>query len=66
MNVAVIGLGKMGLPVAAYYAHRGATVVGIDVDAEKVETISRGISGCRCMLMAHQLGPGADTGDRGT
>lgn len=44
MNVAVIGLGKMGLPVAAYYAHRGATVVGIDTDPQKVDAIRRGVS----------------------
>ncbi|NIA24100.1 MAG: nucleotide sugar dehydrogenase [Gammaproteobacteria bacterium] len=42
MNLAVIGLGKMGLPVAAYYAHRGASVVGIDIDPRRVDLVNQG------------------------
>jgi nucleotide sugar dehydrogenase len=44
VKVAVIALGKMGLPVAAYYAHRGATVVGVDTDSAKIDQIRRGVS----------------------
>src|SRR5213596_3209056 len=43
-RVAVIGAGKMGLPVACVFASRGATVVACDVNAGVVEAINRGIS----------------------
>lgn len=43
-DVAVIGLGKMGLPVAAYYAMGGATVVGYDTDRSVVEHVNAGTS----------------------
>ncbi len=43
-RVAVVGQGKLGFPVAAYLAHRGAEVVGIDVDPSVVGTINRGES----------------------
>jgi nucleotide sugar dehydrogenase len=32
VNVAVVGLGKIGLPLAVQFASKGATVVGYDVD----------------------------------
>jgi UDP-N-acetyl-D-mannosaminuronic acid dehydrogenase len=41
-EIAVWGLGKMGLPLAAVLAHAGYTVTGIDVDEKKVEIIIRG------------------------
>jgi nucleotide sugar dehydrogenase len=34
----------MGLPVAAYYAHRGATVTGVDIDPVRVDEVNGGIS----------------------
>ncbi|WP_137287226.1 nucleotide sugar dehydrogenase [Halorussus salinisoli] len=40
--VAVYGLGKMGLPLAAVYADVSGNVVGADVDSEVVETINDG------------------------
>ena len=40
--VAVYGLGKMGLPLAAVYADVTGNVVGADVDPEVVETVDRG------------------------
>ncbi|MFC4448393.1 nucleotide sugar dehydrogenase [Halorussus aquaticus] len=40
--VAVYGLGKMGLPLAAVYADVSGNVVGADVDPEVVETINDG------------------------
>src|SRR5439155_7186709 len=43
-RVAVIGAGKMGLPVACVFASRGATVVACDVDRRVVEAINRGES----------------------
>ena len=43
-RVAVLGLGYVGLPLAAIFAEAGFQVIGIDPDQQKVETISRGES----------------------
>ena len=43
-RVAVIGLGYVGLPLAVAFARAGLTVVGIDIDAEKCDTINDGRS----------------------
>lgn len=43
-RVSIIGLGKMGLPIAAYIATHGAPVTGIDVDRTVVDAINRGVS----------------------
>ena len=43
-RAAVIGLGKMGLPVAAYFATHGAHVTGVDVNPDVVERINAGES----------------------
>ncbi|MBN2005350.1 MAG: nucleotide sugar dehydrogenase [Anaerolineae bacterium] len=40
----VIGLGYVGLPVACLFADAAFTVVGVDIKAERVEKINRGIS----------------------
>jgi UDP-N-acetyl-D-mannosaminuronic acid dehydrogenase len=44
LPVAVYGLGKMGLPLAAVYAETTGNVVGVDVDETVVERIERGES----------------------
>lgn len=41
-NVAVIGLGYIGLPTATVLATRGLKVVGVDVDPQIVSQVSRG------------------------
>jgi UDPglucose 6-dehydrogenase len=41
-KVAVIGLGKLGSPMAAAVAARGVEVIGADLDPAKVEKINRG------------------------
>jgi nucleotide sugar dehydrogenase len=43
-NICVIGLGKMGLPVAALFASRGNHVVGADINAQVVQMINEGRS----------------------
>ena len=43
-SVAVYGLGKMGLPLAAVYADVSGAVTGVDIDPEVVQTINNG--GC--------------------
>ncbi|GAA1145619.1 nucleotide sugar dehydrogenase [Nocardioides aquiterrae] len=42
MNIAVIGLGKIGLPLAAQFASKGHEVVGVDVNQLTVDTINSG------------------------
>ena len=41
-NVCVFGLGYIGLPTAAMFAHHGANVVGVDVNQHAVDTINQG------------------------
>ena len=41
-RISVVGLGYIGLPTAAVLAARGATVVGVDVNADVVATINSG------------------------
>ncbi len=43
MKVGVIGLGYIGLPTALLLANAGHEVVGIDIDAKKVEKLRNGI-----------------------
>jgi UDP-N-acetyl-D-glucosamine dehydrogenase len=43
-NVGIIGLGYVGLPLALLFAEAGFPVTGFDVDAQKVEKLSRGES----------------------
>ena len=42
--VAVYGLGKMGLPLAAVFAERVGAVIGVDLDPEVVDTVNDGRS----------------------
>jgi UDP-N-acetyl-D-glucosamine dehydrogenase len=44
MNVGIVGLGYVGLPLAMEFADAGVNVVGIDVDAAKVASLSAGRS----------------------
>lgn len=41
-TIAVVALGKIGLPVAAHYAAQGHRVIGCDIDAGLVDAINRG------------------------
>lgn len=41
MNIAIVGLGYVGLPLALQFARRGITVLGLDTDPVKVEAINR-------------------------
>src|SRR5262249_5571411 len=42
-SVSVIGLGKLGSPMAACFAARGFRVVAADVDSKKVDAINAGV-----------------------
>lgn len=41
-NICVFGLGYIGLPTAAMFAHHGANVIGVDINSHAVETINQG------------------------
>jgi len=43
-KIAVVGLGYVGLPLALRFAEAGKSVVGIDIDASKVDSLQRGLS----------------------
>ncbi|HEU0294627.1 MAG TPA: nucleotide sugar dehydrogenase [Anaerolineales bacterium] len=43
-QLAVIGLGYVGLPVAAAFADAGFDVLGVDIQAERVAKINQGLS----------------------
>src|SRR5688500_15064602 len=42
-HVAVIGLGYVGLPVAAAFGHVGQSVLGFDTNARRISELSQGI-----------------------
>jgi len=44
VNVAVVGLGYVGLPLAVSYAESGFSCVGFDVDAERTASLMQGHS----------------------
>jgi UDP-N-acetyl-D-glucosamine dehydrogenase len=44
MKTAIVGLGYVGLPLSIQFARSGVTVLGLDVDAEKVELLNNGHS----------------------
>jgi UDP-N-acetyl-D-galactosamine dehydrogenase len=41
-NIAVIGLGYVGLPVAVAFARSGAAVVGFDIDRQRIDELCAG------------------------
>ncbi|MEA2574626.1 MAG: hypothetical protein QOH93_1924, partial [Chloroflexia bacterium] len=43
-RVAVVGLGKIGLPLAAQFAHSGLEVIGCDISQEVVDIVNAGHS----------------------
>ena len=44
MNLAIVGLGYVGLPLALQFARCGNRVLGLDIDAAKVDALNRGQS----------------------
>ncbi|HID26250.1 MAG TPA: nucleotide sugar dehydrogenase [Methanosarcinales archaeon] len=42
ITVSVYGLGKMGLPLAAVFADKGAKVIGVDIDKKVVDGVNKG------------------------
>ncbi|HEY0552577.1 MAG TPA: nucleotide sugar dehydrogenase [Verrucomicrobiae bacterium] len=54
-NVSVFGLGKLGACIAATFAARGFHVVGIDIDAEKVNRVNAGLPPVEEPLLAETI-----------
>jgi UDP-N-acetyl-D-glucosamine dehydrogenase len=44
MKICIVGLGYVGLPLALQFARSGATVLGLDVDQGKVDSVNNGQS----------------------
>jgi UDP-N-acetyl-D-glucosamine dehydrogenase len=44
MSIGIVGLGYVGLPLAVAFAEAGQDVIGLDVDARKIEAIGAGRS----------------------
>ncbi len=44
LTIAVVGFGKIGLPLAVHYARHGHTVIGCDINSQVVASINAGIS----------------------
>src|SRR5260370_20102295 len=60
-SVSVIGLGKLGAPMAACFAARGFTVHAVDLNPQKVDAIGRGVPPVREPGLAELL---AESGGR--
>lgn len=44
MKIGIVGLGYVGLPLSLQFARNGVNVIGLDIDAAKVQSISEGRS----------------------
>lgn len=44
MKIAIVGLGYVGLPLAVQFARCGVSVLGLDIDPAKVESLNQGRS----------------------
>lgn len=42
MNICVIGLGKIGLPLAVHFAKMGNSVIGSDINKSTVDLVNSG------------------------
>src|SRR6185503_14251011 len=68
-DVAVIGIGRVGLPLALAFADRGLTVLGVDVDQRRVTAVREGrmpfqeVGGDAVMSRVHESGRLSVTGD---
>ena len=67
-EIAIVGLGYVGLPLATAFASSGYRVIGIDVDVTKVDAINRGdsyVQDVSSEALAAYVGAGRDT-EKGT
>ncbi len=43
-RISVVGLGKLGAPLAACFASKGFPTIGVDVDPDKIQAIEEGVA----------------------
>jgi nucleotide sugar dehydrogenase len=43
MNICVIGMGKIGLPLAIQFANCGGDVIGLDINSQTIDLINKGV-----------------------
>ena len=43
MKIAVVGMGKIGLPLAVQYARKGHDVIGVDINKKTIDLINNGL-----------------------
>ena len=60
-KIGIIGMGYVGLPLALTFLERGFTVIGFDVDPNKVSALSKGESYIK-HLNAERVAKAAKTG----
>lgn len=66
MKVAIIGLGYVGLPLSLQFARSGVTVLGLDIDPVKVQSVNQGqsyIQHISCQSIREQLDAGRFSAD---
>mgnify|MGYP001412644760 CR=1 FL=1 len=44
MKIGIVGLGYVGLPLSLQFARSGVTVLGFDIDTNKVDSLNQGRS----------------------
>ena len=59
-SVSVCGLGKLGACMAATFAARGFSVVGVDIDPEKIRKLNAGEPPVDEPLLAETINEGRD------
>jgi UDPglucose 6-dehydrogenase len=59
-SVSVCGLGKLGACMAATFAARGFSVVGVDIDPEKIRTVNAGLAPVDEPLLANTIKEGRE------
>ena len=57
-SVSVFGLGKLGACIAATFAQRGFSVLGVDIDPEKVQRVNQGLPPVEEPLLAETIRAG--------
>ena len=55
MRIAVIGLGKLGAPLAAVFASSGHTVIGVDLNPSPVAALNAGRAPCTEPGLQHHI-----------
>ena len=53
MKIAIVGLGYVGLPLSLQFARSGVSVLGLDVDPAKIESLNAGRSYIKHIESAH-------------